>query len=278
MSGYTEKPDWLTIKDKGIAILVKLIDKTSADVSNWPQFKDIYIPLYGLYIQYNEIDKAEALVNKGLELDPYNISFLSHSLFTIIAKGNIARALTLAEILSKEDKYYLFELSLTQILNNHDNSEYTCNQFFKTEHQYKDFIRLWLYYDLVKNGQHNRAKTMLKTRWQKIDTTVWESRMENGDDTVLREMLIGYYLGAVDEKLIFEPLKNKQSFDNHLFSKTGPYQGIRCEALLYKALFCATQGDQQGYKEFLQKTLSTKYSIYYEYQIAKYLLSEISNE
>ena len=73
----------------------------------------------------------------------------------------------------------------------------------------------------------------LETRWTLIDTTTWESRLENGDNSVLREMLIGYYLGVIDEDLLFNPLKNKLSFESHPFSKTGPYEGIRCEAFFY---------------------------------------------
>ena len=101
----------------------------------------------------------------------------------------------MANNLSKLGQEYLFELSITQILSNHDDSEYSCNKLFKTNDQNKDYILLLLYYHLVQNNKTEEANNILIRRWSQIDTMSWNDRLKSGDETVMREMLIGYYLG-----------------------------------------------------------------------------------
>lgn len=274
LSSYTDNPEWTALMEKGISMLVKLINEIPTDDPNWPRYDMICSPLYGLYTMNGEIDKAEAVITKGLASEPDNINYLSLHFFTLIAKGDMKEALSVAKTLSAIQPDNI-NLLIAQIMNNDANSEYSCNQYLETNHEYNDYVRLWLYYYLAKNGPIIRAKAKLEERWEQIDSTSWIKRLRVNDNTALGEIWIGYYLNKVDEKFIFEPLKDMQTFKNHPFSNLDSYMGFKCEAFCYKALLLATQNSQQEYIESLETVLSTNFYSYYEYQLAKYLLNEM---
>lgn len=278
MSGYPEKEDWLKIKEKDEALLQNLIEKTSNDLYGWPQKKEAVQLLYNLYIVYNELDRAELLISMELIANPSDKDYLECKFFTLLAKGDVGSALLVAKNLTEIDNKYFFNLSMVQILKNDDNSEYTCNRFFETDHEYKDYIRLWLYYYFSTNGQTEKAQLLIEKRWKQIEDTTWAARMENGDYSVIREILIGYYHGNDIEDIVFKPLNDKQNFENYPISKTSPYQGLRCEIYFYKALLHAAKGEQTEFKENLKLAASTNFYSYYEYQIARYMLNQIGGD
>jgi tetratricopeptide (TPR) repeat protein len=276
MSDFSDKPDWEINVKNGIDLLVKLANETKLATPNWPDIKDIYYSLNVLYINHNEIDNAENLTKKGLDAHPDDITLLRYQSFIYLAKGDIKRALTSAEkiesVTSKSED--LFALPLIHILNNDRNSEYICNKYLAEDHNDNDFIRLWEYYYLLKNGFESKGKEMLKTRWAQIDSSSWQKRLNSEDYKVWGEFWIGCYLKKVDERTFFDLLKDQSTYDNHPLSKYESYREMICDAYFYRALLYATEGNQQKFKESLEKAMSTNVNNFFEYQIAKFFLKE----
>jgi hypothetical protein len=116
---------------------------------------------------------------------------------------------------------------------------------------------------------------MLESRWKEIDFNSWEPRLAQGDENVIREMLIGLFLEKEEIKIedLLGPLENLQVFNDHLFSKTGSVNSVRCEVYFYIALLNFTLNDNEAFNNYLEKSVKTKIGAYYEYHMANYLLN-----
>lgn len=263
---------------KGIRKLEELSNTVGSAVADWPKFNEVYRPLYGLYLINNEIEKAARLIDRGLELEPNSVDLTRSKIFILIAQKKIEEAVALAERMYKANPtdHSLFELSLTQILAGSDNIEYTCNKFFGSDHPYKDYIRMLVYYYLAASGNEAKGRGLLEKRWSKINPSTWRERMEQGDTQVWREKLIGYYLGHLTEAELFKPLLSLQAFEADPISKLGfSFANLQCEAFYYNGLLKGAQGNREEFVKNLRTAQSTKVYEYYEYQMANFLLEKV---
>lgn len=266
-----------TLARKGIKLLENIVEARATVANGRPDLIHLFPPLYGLYLINNEITKASLLIQRGVEDDPKNASYyLRFKFFTLIAQQKIQDASFLSENLHKEnpgDQDLLFDLALGQILAGSEGIGYTCNKFFATSHEYKDYIRLLLYYHLAVSGNEPYGREILNNRWATIDPASWPKRMEWADVRVWRERLIGYYLGHVTEEELFEPAMTLEAFEKDPVSRLGfAFTAFQCEAFFYNALLKRARGDMKAFQENLKKATSTQIYEYYEYHMASYFL------
>ena len=116
-----------------------------------------------------------------------------------------------------------------------------------------------------------------EARWKKFDRGQWKERLQGGDETAWREMLIGYYLKQLDRSQIFASLEDEQVYANSdLHALPMVRRGLLCEAYFYDALLAEVDHDQQRRNADLQKMLDTRMYGYIEYKLAKSMLLESS--
>lgn len=247
----------------------------------WPDKVDIASYLFDLYRMTNE-DKAYKIIDEDLNKFPKttNKSLLIRKFSTLLSVDEIDQAINLANSLHSgypDNSGYLFMLSLADILAGNNTAVNTANKFFATNHQYKDYIRMLLYYHLSVTGRSQHAEEMIKERWDSINPSTWKTRLKYGDIKVWSEMLIGYYLDKVPEKDFIGPLNDSTAFLSHTFSKLGSLTGMRCEGYFYIGLKKGADGNIQSFKNYMSEAVETKHRSYYEYLMAKYFLNQIKN-
>ena len=248
---------------------------------NWPGDM-AYNNLIMLHLSNNDITTAEIVIEDAAEQawtqEPL---FLQNNRFLIsLAKGE-ATSLVLAEYM--EDSQFpdtLFKFSFTALLNESDDAEQLARKFFITDHPYRDYIRLILYWHLSKQGKLDQARAYLNERWKSIDRLTWPKRLKQGDTSAWRERLIAYYLGELSQGELMAPLEDKKTFEKSALSALGAYglsfQGLRAEANFYDALLQQITGDlatrKSRYIDGLRKTMDLSNAAFYEYLMASYLL------
>jgi hypothetical protein len=263
----------------GIKVLENLLKQLPLEEKEgWPSHIEIISELSDFYEINNEMGKSYEILNKGLIKFPNDESLLIRKFSTFLNDAKIEQAIKLADSLHyeyPENSGYLFLLTLAEILAKNPDAEYNANKYFVTDGEYRDYIRMLLYYYLSVTGEEERGKEMLMKRWGMIDTLTWGSRFEDNDINVWREMLIGYYLGKVPEKEFIEPLNDSIAFINHPFSRLNSLTGTRCEGYFYIGLKKGADGDKQNFEKFMKEAIDTKHLSYYEYSMAKYFLNSI---
>jgi|WetSurMetagenome_2_1015567.scaffolds.fasta_scaffold01477_6 hypothetical protein len=266
----------------GIKELEDLLKKLPLEKTlYWPDQGEIISKLFDFYESNNEIKKSYETLNEGLREFPNNEYLLSRKFSALLNDYDIDQATKLAYSLHSNypDKpTYLFILALALNLTENNEAENLANKFFETSHEYKDYIRMLLFYHLSVAGKNLHAEEMLMERWKTIDSSTWKTRLENNDINVWREMLIGYYLGKVPEKALIEPLIDSAAFLNHPFSRLSPLTGMRCEAYFYIGLKKGAEKDNRSFEKYMIECVGTKHRSYYEYLMAKYFLTRIRNK
>ena len=170
----------------------------------------------------------------------------------------------------------LFLEALVQLLTGKPEAEKTALEVLETNHEYRDYIRLMLYWYLMRQKKDFQAKAYLEEHWRDINPASWRDRLANGDPQVWREQLIGYYLGYVSRNNIFAPLASREAFESSGLNRVGEfYYSMRCEAYFYDALLQEVTGEPESragrYAEALGRALEVGHGEVYEYQMARYL-------
>ena len=97
-------------------------------------------------------------------------------------------------------------------------------------------------------------------------------------------MLVGYYLGKVEQKALLRPLESRETFEASPFGRLGvqglTYDGMRCEFYFYDALLQGVSGDpstrSKRYESRFREVTKVGYANLYEYIMAHYLLDRFT--
>ena len=157
--------------------------------------------------------------------------------------------------------------------NDSTRAEETARRFLETDHPYVPYVAIMLY-ARTSGAARQEAREVIEERWRKFDRSHWQKRLQGGDETVWREMLIGYYLKELTRDQIFGQLENQEAYaKSDLHNIQISRQALLCEAYFYDALLATVEHDQARRNSDLQKVLDTKVYAYIEYNLAKFLLA-----
>jgi len=240
---------------------------------NWPG-ATAYSTLIDTRLFRNDIEEAARILGDSRDAGLTDSPDLVSDTFTLLlAAGRIDEALQFVERARE-----LMLTAMSQLVADRPEAEYAARKLLATKHEYRDYIRLMLYWHLGRRGKIDLARAYLEERWRGIDKDSWPARVEQGDQDVWRERLIGYYVGNVTRDEIFAPLRSREAFEASGFNRIGEtYDEMRCEAYFYDALLQAVTGDaatrSARFAKSIQEVLETRAGHFYEYQMARYLRS-----
>jgi hypothetical protein len=247
----------------------------------WPG-ASAYSTLIDTQLLRNDIDEAARILGNSRDDGLTDSSDLAGDRFILLlAAGRIPEALQFAER-TRELKGFensaLWLAALSQLVMDRPEAEHAARKFLATTHESRDYIRLMLYWHLGRRGKVDVAKAYLDERWRGIDKDSWGTRLEQGDQEVWRERLIGYYLGNVTREEILAPLRSREAFEASGLNRIGQnYDDIRCEAYFYDALLQAVTGEpatrSARFTQAIQRVLEVGHGDIYEYLMARYLRS-----
>jgi hypothetical protein len=134
---------------------------------------------------------------------------------------------------------------------------------------------------LSRDGREREAEALLDSVKALSDSS-WTARLDHGEPGAWRETLLRHYSGLVSRDQIFDWLEDYKTFDRSVLRHVGlPLTGLQCEASFYDAILQEGTGDPstraERYRESLERALSSKHSSYYEYHMARYLLSTMTS-
>jgi hypothetical protein len=249
---------------------------------DWPGGQ-AYATLMETHQFHKEFDEAARVLGDSREDDLTESPDLVANRFTLLlAVGRTDEALQLADRALKMPDFgregALFLAALSQLVTDRPEAEYAAREFLATKHEYRDYIRLMLYWYLARKRKLDQATAYLDERWRAINPASWSARLAQGDTQVWREQLIGYYLGAVKPDEFFAPLRSREAFEASGLNRIGmEYDDVYCEAYFYHALLQAVTGDPATraarFARAIQRVLETGRGDYYEYLMALYLRS-----
>jgi hypothetical protein len=252
--------------------------------SDWPG-ASAYSTLIDTYQFRDKIDTAARTLDASREdgLSEETAELLGSRVSLLLVAGRTNEALQLAKSARENPNFdrsgALFLAALAQLVTIQPEAEDAAREFLlTTNHEYRDYIRLMLYWYLARNGRVDRAKAYLDERWRDINPASWPARLAHGDQQVWRERLIGYYIGKVRPDDIFAPLRSEEAFKSSGLSHIDmSYDEIRCEAHFYDALLQAVTGDpatrSARFAQAIQRVLEVGHGDIYEYLMALYLRS-----
>jgi hypothetical protein len=230
-----------------------------------------------------ELDEAARVLGDSHDDGLTDSPLLVANRFTLLlVVGRTDEAFQLAERALKmpdfEREGALHLAALSQLVTDRPEAEHAAREFLATKHEGRDYIRLMLYWYLVRKGKLDQAKAYLDDRWRGINPASWPERLAEGDTQVWRERLIGYYRGNVTRDEIFAPLRNRAAFESSELNRIGmEYDDIYCEAYFYDALLQKVTGDpatrSARFAQSIQRVLETGRGDIYEYLMALYLRS-----
>lgn len=149
------------------------------------------------------------------------------------------------------------------------------------DHQYRDYVRLMLWWRLKQRPDRAaEADQLLKFRLDEIprDETQ-EQRLKEGELDPWREWLVEYFLNPSEEnrRRIYDPIADEAAFaSSPLSSGSQAFCGFRTEAYFYDALLQLVTGDKSSqpdrFKEKLNAVVAEKCFSTYEYHMARHLL------
>jgi hypothetical protein len=249
--------------------------------ASWPG-PSAYSTLIDTQLSRNDIDEAARILgdsrDDGLTDSP---DLVGNRFALLLAAGRTDEALQSAEKMremSGLENGALMLAALSQLVTNGEKAEYAARKFLATTHDFRDYVRLMLYWHLGRRGKFDVAKAYLDERWRGVDKDSWPARLAQGDTQVWRERLIGYYLGNVTPEEFLAPLRSREAFEASGLNRIGfSYDEIRCEAYFYDALLQAVTGDaatrSARFAKSIQEVLETRAGHYYEHLMARYLRS-----
>ena len=155
-----------------------------------------FLQLADAYAIVNDIDQAYDLVDSALRQFPDDSNLLYYKFFLLLAKTKTAEAIRVSQEIQKKpqgerpDANDLYIAALAQLLTGEGDWEYTSRSFLVTDHEYRDYIRMILYWALKTRGRDKEADELLGERWKAIDKNKnsWDARLRNGDTSVWQEI------------------------------------------------------------------------------------------
>lgn len=169
----------------------------------------------------------------------------------------------------------MFTAALGELVTSSETMEETGRDFLTKDHPYVPYIAMMLYARIASAETQQEARGVLTERWEKADRPHWKQRLQGGDETAWREMLIGLYLDQLQPQEIFDQIKDEQSFaksDFHFLPMSR--QEMLCEAYFYSAVLAESKKDMRARDADLRKVIDTKVVYFTEYDMAKYMLSQ----
>ncbi len=250
----------------------------------YPGLGDIYKAMADAFLVVNEVESASTVIEEGFPQFPDHVPLLCEKFFLHLARQepdkafNLVREAQNGPIGNSIDVHFL--AAMLQLLTSEGDWEYSSRSFLATNHAYGDYIRMMLYCNLLRQGKSAEAEELLRDRWRTVDRPNWDERLDQGDESVLREKLIGYYLKEVTKEDVFRVLEDERSFKNSPFSHLARSPiSLLCEAYFYDALLQGSTGDAATriarQTEALQRVIGTHSYTHYEYQMARFLLDRL---
>jgi conflict system STAND superfamily ATPase len=244
-----------------------------------PEPADVYGTLIDVYVARGRLEDATGVLAEASRVLP-DSSLWATNYFVALAGGKLDSARTVADAMLSADSTNgpaLWYASTYRLLAGDPGAVRVASHFLdETREEYRDYIRLILYWSLRTRGEHARAAALLDERWKEIDPRTWPDRLSQGDRAVWREMLVGYYGGHVRRSAIFDPLADDGRFASSPLSKTGfSLAGARCEAHFYDGLLQGVTGlpwtRHWRQRSAFDAAIATQYYSYYEYHMANLL-------
>ena len=249
---------------------------------------EILPALHDAYVFSGQWSRADEVLRR--EIDQLGLRYVwSNRHFLSLATGQLDSALYLADSALRSnpyDQWTLFLSATTRTVSGQPDANEVARRFLKeTNHEYRDYIRLMLYWSLLRRGGEQRAREahlLLTTRMKEIDTLSWAERLERRDRSVWREMLIGYYANQIPREVFFAPLANAAALRQSPLNDLGySLDALRCEAWFYDALLQGVTGPADTRRErqiaSLDKALAAKYYLYYEHHLAQALRNSLND-
>jgi len=174
------------------------------------------------------------------------------------------------EVRSKQSA--LFVAALAALLSRSDRAEAIAREFFQTKHEYADYVRLLLASTKGPVGRVE-ASDFLALRWKWANPVTWDRRLRTGDPSPWREMLVGYALGKPESQDALRVVEDAERYATSPLSGLPMGQnGLLCEAYFYDALRLHLQGDAEGSRRALERTVSLQMTNYFEHWMAVFFL------
>jgi hypothetical protein len=282
---YGEEPGRTRDIEAAVEVLRELTKSARRDSTGWVSFAEVYNRLADGLIQLNRLEEAATALDEALRRFPNNATLLGSSYFLHLAELK-------PDLMAEDIQRYaaanqgsrdqlLFLRALQQFVSSGDRFESTAREFLKTTHVYVDYVRMMLFDVLSKKGREREAEALLDSVKALSDSS-WTARLDHGEPGAWRETLLRHYSGLVSRDQIFDWLEDYKTFDRSVLRHVGlPLTGLQCEASFYDAILQEGTGDPstraERYRESLERALSSKHSSYYEYHMARYLLSKMTS-
>ncbi|HEY5673385.1 MAG TPA: ATP-binding protein [Malonomonas sp.] len=277
------QPDEQTMKEAE-AILLRL--QSSPTVQSFP-----YRELADLRMRQNRLDEADKILDEASEKWPdvnidtnygtkLQIALLRGDRQAVADSALASLGMVIKgwqEEITTETQEFAFMAALGLLVTGTEPWERTARDFIKTDHSYVPYIAMLLSTRMTGKSR-DEAKEVLAKRWAKATPENWTLRLQHGDETAWREMLIGHYMGEVDDEAMQQIFSELETEENYARSNLRflplPRLGMLCEAYLYDALHAEAEGQIEAMRASLGKAVATGWTSYFEYCIATYLLSQ----
>jgi hypothetical protein len=239
-----------------------------------------------LRLRENRLEDAKEISDRGLKKWSQETGLYGIALNARLAAGEREKVIQIASQahekvkrdrqgkVSEETSGFAFVAALGLLMTKAENWEFTAREFLATRHRYVPYIAMMLSTRMTGKGQ-KEAREVIESHWARARSHTWQARLREEDETVWREMLIGYYVGKVRREEIFDYLEDEKRFAaSELRHVPMPRVGMLCEAYFYDALLAEASGNLGRMRASLEKVLSTNLPEYFEYAMAKFLLSQ----
>ena len=252
------------------------------------QFRDLIenAPYYALNSTFNLIGRlfekdrfseAEILLTRIQKQNQNSPDLIFLRCLGLLIRQEVDSALSVVRPLKESNEAGpLYSMSMVELLTGKGDWEKTARRFLKTKHEYVPYIAIILY-SMKAGSAKNEAFKILDRQWAKATPSTWSARAHQADPTVWREMLMGYFIGKVDRKEIFDVLDNKKLFDSsNLCYLSMSRKSMLCEAYFYEALVSRSRNDIPHTNFCLHKVIKEGNPAYFEYSMARYLQGALS--
>ncbi len=266
-------------------LIRNLLVRVPGTERGWPPLDSVYSVLVSANLEAGKLEKAASAADEWIRHVPGSTSAVQEKVFIHLARGETQAAVNwsrkaLGEGKNNKDEKdkSLFLAALTETLTGSEGYEEHARTFINdTGHEYRDYIRLLLYWRLKLAQKDKDADELITERWKSIDPTTWVGRLDQGDATVWREKLIGYYANSIRQDDILGVVQSRENFQASPLSRVGlAYGNVAAEAFFYDALYQEVSGDRATRLErrnrSLERAVATGYLSCYENHMARYLL------
>jgi hypothetical protein len=220
-------------------------------------------------------DEAQTLNRSASEKWPDNSEFLNEALMIHLRRNrasDVAGTVPLAEekaaSLAKagsDASGWLYVGALAALMAQTQDRQECVDRFIASGHNYADYLR-------IINAAY--AKVDLRERWKEIKPSTWRVRIENGDASAWREILIGRFVGASEADWVAAELNGPSWQTSRLRNLPQSRLGLQCEFWFYEAMAEKARGNRERSLECLRKCIATGNRSYIENSLAMFLLAQ----